>query len=195
MTSQYFQLSMDLDKWIGGATSFYRFNQLLSEIWENSRPQLTTHNTYVPFGIDALLRQLQTNSFFKFNQAVQKLDISSLVPPSGLETVGELLNFLLSSNARAAPLAGAVVLGIQNWLDAPNIEFAAGTSLSGLWTTAKGNAIPYGSYGTQKLATTFKDKEEFFEHCAKARALNPVIFANGSIKIVGQLHDFLLSCG
>lgn len=155
---------------------------------------MTNLNTYIPFGIDALLRQLQTNSFFKNSQDVQRLDIASFIPPNGFITVGDLHNFLLENGVRAAPLTGAVVMGIQNWLDAPNVDFAAGTSLSGLWVRVKGNAIPFGSFGVEKLAATFRDEEEFFEHCGRAQALDAVIFANGSIKTANQLHDFLRPC-
>lgn len=193
MTGHFLQLSMDLDQWIGKIEAFYRDNRLLEQAWNESRTQITPFNTYLPFGIDSLIRQLQTNSFFKHSMDVQKLDVVSFSSPDGIKTVGDLKNFLLEK-ATPSPLVDAVVIGIGNWLDA-EIEFASGTSLAGMWNNVNNNnAIPFATFGAQKLVTVFKDEEEFFEHCGRAQALQSVIFANGSIKLVGEFHNHLLPC-
>jgi hypothetical protein len=193
MTGHFLQLSMDLDKWTGKMEAFYKDSRSLEAIWNDSRPQITPFNTFIPFGADALVRQLQTNSFFKHSMDVQGLDVSSFSPGNGLETVGELKNFLLAK-AEPSPLVDAVVMGLNNWLDA-EIEFAAGTSLAGMWNNVQNNnAIPFATFGAEKLVTVFKQEEEFFEHCGRARELKSVIFANGSIKLVGEFHDHLLPC-
>jgi hypothetical protein len=193
MTGTFLQLSMDLDKWTGKIEAFYRDNRELEVIWNESRTQLTPLNTFIPFGADALLRQLQHSSFFQHSMSVQGLDIASLEPGRGLTTVGELKEFL-QENAKASPLTDAVVKGINNWLD-EEIEFAAGTLLSGMWNNVmNNNAIPFATFGAEKLVTVFKDEEEFFTHCGRAQALKSVIFANGSIKTVGEFHDHLTPC-
>jgi hypothetical protein len=193
MTGQYLQLSMDFDQWIGEVKPFYYANDSLSDIWEKSRPQLTPHNTYVPFGADALIRQLQTNSYFKNFIPVQRLDVSSFTAAGDLRTVRDIYNFLLTE-ARASPLTDAFVSGIEFWLD-KDINYAAGTSLSGLWNTVKNStAVPYASFGVQKLITAFKDEEEFFDQCGRAQNLSANLFTTGSIASVGQFHNYLLPC-
>ena len=184
---------MDLDQWTGVIDAFYKSGLTLEDRWNETRSQITPHNTYLPFGIDALIRQLQTNSPFKRSQEVQRLDISSFSLDDGIKTVGDLTSFL-EANASPSVLVDAVVEGIRNWLEV-DAEYAAGTELAGIWNAVNNNnALPFKTFGAPKLVTTFKEHEEFFARCGRAQSLTAVIFTNGSIKAVGDFHNFLLPC-
>jgi len=185
----FLQLTQDLDMWLGQSNPTYRTIITLQKLWEDSRV-ITSHNTYIPFGIDALLRQLQTNSFFKHSLDVQNLDISRFIPPDGFITVVNLFDFL-NETAKPSPLVDVVADNLNRWIEQNN-SFGFSMGLENLWNT-KGIAIPYNPNGIDRLCQVIKDGE-FFDHCGKAQNLDRPVFTNGTIKTVGQLHNFLLPC-
>ncbi|HEX8566743.1 MAG TPA: hypothetical protein VF648_13960 [Pyrinomonadaceae bacterium] len=194
MTGHYLQLSIELDQWTGVLRGFYRLNTRLQVLWEETRNPLFPGNNYLNAGIDALVAQIKSNPFFFQSQAVKNLNRASFTAPNGMETVRDLRSFL-ENNARVSPYADAFVLGMSNWLDSKIIEFAAGTNLSGLWNQKfNNNVLPYTEFGIPKLVTTFRDDEEFFEHCGTAQALQNSTIPGRGINTVGDFHGFLLPC-
>lgn len=93
MNSLADNLARVIDRWSGLETGALTRDTVLKNLWD--RRHLGTI-PYSPDGIDRLIDRIQNDSFFQTNQQAGQLERGMFVDGGGIQTEGELHDFLNS---------------------------------------------------------------------------------------------------